>query len=270
MPYTVKAKIQKDGDGWAASIPSLDVSTASHATLERCLDVLQPMIANKVREDFQSSAAVTARVNAMAVRVEFEIDVVKDHTLSDFSTTAEQTRPGPVPGDESPRCAGQPDSPESCPHCENYSSKVTVKESCPRKDELLFRGGHLTGEQLIQDAKQFGCHGFCKKVAKLPLGSKALKEAADRVNSKATKKKIDKLMKDPATKDAAVKALQKATDKIQDDAMHAGDPCHGCEGADRCTLAEPRDNCLADLLERETTAETKVASKKKGGKHAPK
>lgn len=41
--------------------------------------------------------------------------------------------------------------------CSHYSSKVTVKPSCPRKKELLFLGGDKTGAQLLQDTLEHGC-----------------------------------------------------------------------------------------------------------------
>jgi hypothetical protein len=49
------------------------------------------------------------------------------------------------------------DHPHCRTPCEHYSSKVSVKNTCPRKGELLFLGGDKTGAQLLQDTLEHGC-----------------------------------------------------------------------------------------------------------------
>lgn len=93
------------------------------------------------------------------------------------------------------------------------------------------------------------------------------------VSKDAVKKRLEQLMEDPRTKDAAVKGLRAAADKLQEDALHAGDPCHACEGADRCKLHEPRDGCLDEILAADQEGRHEwekvnlVTVKDKGGMH---
>jgi hypothetical protein len=60
--------------------------------------------------------------------------------------------------------------------CEHYSSKVSVKTTCPRKNELLFLGGDKTGAQLLQDTLENGCTHAIARVTPAPGRMKKVPE----------------------------------------------------------------------------------------------
>ncbi len=60
-----------------------------------------------------------------------------------------------LPAPPAPLCNVAPSL--HCRTCGHYSSRVTVRDSCPRKRELLFLGGDKTGAQLLQDTLEHGC-----------------------------------------------------------------------------------------------------------------
>jgi hypothetical protein len=295
MPYNVKAVIKQENSLWSAAIPSLDLNTTGHKSLERCLDTLTPMIAWKVSQDFGSTHPVTAKINTMAVRVEFEIDVERNHSLEEFVAPVTKGKPPTAPPEQSE---------ENCHECEHYSSKNTVKESCPRKDELLFRGGTKTGAQLIQDTVTYGCHVFTKKTDTLESVKESVKATDDAVAAakteagKAGKKKkrrpsIRACPDDCPNKKIVPEGKDKypqgrcghTGSKIRD--MHAcptglldkeptGTPmpaetCDTCEAADICQQRDPRAGCLSAAIAAESARKAqrnKKPSKKKGATNA--
>ncbi len=54
-------------------------------------------------------------------------------------------------------------SDKSCGTCDHKGRQKSFKESCPRVNELLFRGGDLSATTIIEDTKANGCQHHCPK-----------------------------------------------------------------------------------------------------------
>ena len=52
-----------------------------------------------------------------------------------------------------------------CGSCGHKGLRKWFKETCPRVDELLFRGGNKSATQIIEDTKANGCLHYCSKQA---------------------------------------------------------------------------------------------------------
>jgi hypothetical protein len=240
MSYTIKAIVKKEGDFWSGEIPSLSISTTSHKTLEACINTLTPLVAKKVSDDFDSPYPIKARVDSIAVKLEYEIEIDHNHHIDEFIPQEPAKTPPAAEPQEPLTPAKNPD----CHSCEFRDKLGDLQPGCVREGDLIFKGGSLTDEQILRDVQEFSCHGHKPKEGKkLKIGSPELKEKTAKVN----RKKPDKPVKVP-------------TDTV----------CHACEAADICTSKDPHANCLREALEAETERiKKKNAKGKKKSKGAP-
>ncbi len=97
MPLIVKASItqaySEEGPGFCAEIKDFDVS-ATASSIERSIDLIKPKLEAYLKNTFGTEKLVIADIWQVKAAVEFEITVMKDRQLSEFTGEKKKKKDG--------------------------------------------------------------------------------------------------------------------------------------------------------------------------------